>query len=356
MNRHEFRREIRPLWNYYREDNSWVGTWDKSWNDDDDMGDYVDAAFRLYQATSTNALRLVLLGGTGIRMNKHLVSNFGVTAANGIQDQPTRVHVVAEEAARQNDQVRPQPPVPVRGVGSILSENLWTPLLNDALIVGAAAAGQQFQIALENGYHESWRDCEQFIQWKADPEIREELEKVQRMNAALGLLSRHVDNNPRLENGSATKCARDKVSVDHAYWSTVFFHQRGPEFYKQVWQQFFCENLGLLWDTERQIPRVLARELIGLTLFGYEPEFKNMTLGFNRRRGAPPPKFADYVKLLRRLGMHGGKNSRAVVMKYLSKSLFGDELALHFPEDGFFKNHSSLRRRYVEQAKKKFVK
>ncbi|MBG6199410.1 hypothetical protein IWQ48_000528 [Labrenzia sp. EL_13] len=345
MNRIAFEMEIRPLWNHYRKDNKWVGKWDPSWNEDKVMEDFVAAAYNLYEATSRNALKLVLLGGTGIRLNKELIANFGVTGANGIQDQATEVHVTAEQQLRTEGTKRPVPSVPVVEVGSILSEKNWTPLLNDALIVGAATAGQQFQIALENGYHHLWRDCEEFVQWKADPAVRGELEKLQRMNCALDLLNRHIRHNPRLKKGSATQCARDKLSKDHALQSTIFFNMRGAEFYKKVWQQFFYENLGMLWDNKGRVPRVLARELIGLSLFGYKPEFKNMTLGFVKSKRAPQPKFAEYVKLLRELGME--RNNRAGVMKYLSGYLFGDESAVCFPED---KNFSKLKNRYLQNV------
>ena len=334
MNFETFKDRITPLTAIYRRDNAWVGKWTHSWNYYHEMEKYIDAAFRLYRATSTNALKMVLLGGTGIRKNKDLIVNFGVTGANGIQDRETEQHVNAEQGERgPNSQTRPVPSVPVVGVGSILSEKHWTPLLNDALIIGSAAAGQEFHLALENGYHHSWRDCEQFIQWKADPEIREKLEQLQRMNSTLDIMDRRIRQNPGFTQSPGTKSAHEKLKKDYARQSTIFFHTNGPAHYKKVWQQFLYENLDMLWDNKIGAPRVLARELIGLQLFDYAPEMNYMKLGFSRPKGRPQPSFERYVKELNKLGMHKGNRARADVMKFLSAFLFDDELALRFPED-----------------------
>lgn len=93
LSKEQYIKQIFELKNEYRQDNQWVGKWDESWNDEDVMTRFIEAAYKLYHATSTNALQLTLLGGTEIRLDRPLVKAFGVTAANGIQDPQTKFWV-----------------------------------------------------------------------------------------------------------------------------------------------------------------------------------------------------------------------------------------------------------------------
>lgn len=335
MNRDQFNRDIRPLWEMYRNDNAWVGNWRPSWNDDRVMQEFTTAAYRLYQVTSLNELRLVLLGGTGIRLNKHLISNFGVTGVSGIQETETEDLAGAEQRLRTEGRSRPSAPglqVPVYAVGSILSEDKWTPLLNDALIVGSAVANQEFQLALEPGSLSSWDNSLQPATMACRAEVEEELNRLQTTKGLVNILSNHNRHNPVAGASPANVKVRNELGQKFSNQVNAFHHGGAREYYEEVWKIFLSENLHLLWDTNYGIPRVLARELIGLFHFGYKPEFNNMTLGFAKSRNAPQPNFADYVKKLRRLGMHGS-SGRMIVMKHLSKCLFDDETALCFPED-----------------------
>lgn len=114
-----------------------------------------------------------MLGGSEIRTDDTLndrgvlngyVRNFGVTAANGIQDKTTIICVRLEQERRGSWARNPDPtsrnpdrsPAPVTGVGSILSEKGWTPILNDALILGAITAGQDFALGFQLGEQTDW--------------------------------------------------------------------------------------------------------------------------------------------------------------------------------------------------------
>ena len=161
----QFKLQLFNLEDEYRQDNEWVGRWPQSWNDPTVMARFLRFAFELYSATATNRLKLTVLGGTEIRTAEDYVRNFGVTAANGIQDDDTVRWVMSERARRAGRANHPdrmarnpdQSPAPVTGSGSILSEKGWTPILNDSLILGAIHAGQDFALGLTPQEQEDWQ-------------------------------------------------------------------------------------------------------------------------------------------------------------------------------------------------------
>ena len=53
---------------------------------------------------------------------------------------------------------------------------------------------------------------------------------------------------------------------------------------KEQWQSYFRTHTDAVWDTTRQVPRILARELIGLKTFGYRPQFFQEQLSFGARQ------------------------------------------------------------------------
>lgn len=310
----DFKAEINRLVPIYRRDNMWVGHVIKpSWNNPRHMRMFIDAAYRLYSATAHNQLKLTLLGGTEIRKARSLVANFGVTAVNGIQD-PATIRIVMNEqvernngkgatpADRVNDAGRPVVPVPVvpvRGVGGILSEQHWTPLLNDALIVGGATAEHGFQLALEPGEHELYRQCAN--------------------NHTIPLPSASV---PGLTQAEKNRRNAMNLTFNQGFGVTA-----------EIWKEFMRRNMGMLWDKENGIPRVLARELLGLSFLGYEPVFRSQQIGFQRKAVAPDASFDTYIDGLANLGFEDGAN-RIPIIQGVSEFLFGgDEKAIYMPED-----------------------
>lgn len=315
LTKKQFTTQLWNLRNVYRRDNHWVQFVVKpSWMFDYNMRLYIDAAYKLYDATANNHLKLTLLGGTNIRLAERLLANFGVTGVNGIQDDATDDIVVREQglrnagkgmpvhdhgtrAGRPVGQVRR---VPMTGVGSILSEKRWTPLLNDALIIGGATANHAFEIALEEGEHELFRRCSDnnavpFNRPVATPGNPLTPQQIQLR-----------DRQDRFNNDSFTSAA--------------------------IWREFVQKNIGMLWDMGRNNPRVLARELLGLSFLGYEPIFSGQKLGFQRVDGAPNPTFQDYTDQLSDVGFEAAQN-RIPIIKAISRFLFNDEKAVYVPED-----------------------
>lgn len=301
----DFKREVDALVPIYRQDNAWVGgVITPSWNFEYHMHHYIRAAYLLYQATGRNELRFVLLGGTSIRKSRAYIMNFGVTAANGIQDPETETEVRYTDRARTAAVAAPRVQaaanpdnrvIPAQGIGSILSEKRWTPILNDALIVGSATAQHDFLIALDRYEQGIWRECEATLK----PEL-------ERMRAEYA--HRHGGNPPDA------------------------FLKNTEEYRYMVWQRFFSWNLGMFWDSNYNNPRVLTRELLGLAMFGYEVKLGDKQIGFRPRTNVPDPTFATYVAGLRNLGFEDNR-ARARIMRALSTFLLGNRYGISFRAD-----------------------
>ncbi|MGX1498596.1 hypothetical protein ACSSV1_003647 [Labrenzia sp. MBR-25] len=305
-----FKREIEALQDIYRQDNRWVGWWrHASWNNECVMPAYIRAAYRLYDATARNELEFIVLGGTSIRMARDLIFAFGITGLNGIQDAPTVVAAREAQAAREAPRPTvdrngmPVPPpanpdnrvVPVNGVGSILSEDRWTPILNDALIVGSATAQHDFVIALDHYEQGIWRECEASLK----PDLA-------RLHARYA--GRFNGNPPES------------------------FLKNTEEYTLMVWQRFFSWNMQMFWDTKLNIPRVLTRELLGLSMFGYEVKLGDKQIGFSPNTNAPDPTFTAYVNGLRTLRFHDSA-ARSRIMQTISTYLLGNNHAIGFTAD-----------------------
>ncbi len=263
----------------YRTDNAWVGQWTTgSWNDPAEMAKYIEAAYNLYAATARNALQLTLLGGTEIRMDDHYVKSFGITAANGIQDEETVKCVqrallqrgITALTARANTPGKFA--APVTGTGSILSEKRWTPILNDSLILGAITSRQPFYLALTPEEQRDWTAAN--------------AAKVTKVS----VLAANYDNS------AVIKAWKDFLNAHEL----MFF---GP------------------WG-----PRVFARELLGLKWFGYRPVFSWHQLGFEPTSGSPSPSFRTYVLKLRSVGFQD--KNKQLIKAELSRFLFNDATSL----------------------------
>lgn len=312
----DFKRAVEPSFRRYWDDNAWVQSWTK-WEDEEQMDRYCNAAYALYNAARNNQLNYTLLGGTGIRMCRHLISNFGVTGASGIQEKETQRLVNAEEKARAekrrgffqpNDAAHHRAP-PVLG-GAILSEKMWTPLLNDALIIGAITAHKTFSLTLETSEHHLFRQCGELV-------LADEIAKVKQTLP-------HITS-----DADAARLAK----------GTVDLHRR-------QWKEFMNRNSGMLWEIGQikggggsyQRPRVLSRELLGLSFFGYQPVFGQGSLHFKPPLDhTPDPTFQTYVNRLNALDFqNANKTTRKKVMSAISKFLFGDPKAVQMQQDRSF--------------------
>ena len=94
---------------------------------------------------------------------------------------------------------------------------------------------------------------------------------------------------------------------------------------KEQWQSYFRTHTDAVWDTTRQVPRILARELIGLKTFGYRPQFFQEQLSFGARQ-SDGATFKTYLDALVAAGITS--RNRPIVLETLSLFLFGNAQAL----------------------------
>jgi hypothetical protein len=97
---------------------------------------------------------------------------------------------------------------------------------------------------------------------------------------------------------------------------------------KEKWQSYFRAHPDAVWDATLQVPRILARELIGLKTFGYRPQFSHEQLSFSARQ-SEGATFKTYLDALVAAGIT--RRNRAVVLETLSLFLFGNAQALSAP-------------------------
>lgn len=239
------------------------------------------SAWRLYKRAQNPALGFTLLGETKIRKDPTLVYAFGLMSAGGIQDQE-EIQMIAALKVQGWWKGTGNPTI---GKGSILSDQNWSPLLNDSLILGGIHRGREFHFFDDrlSGYN--------FSQPAGVAGVR--LAQEMRANAA----------NARLADLS------------------------GRPWEVQVWRSFFHDHPGVFWDSTAKIPRVLARELIGLMTFGYEPVLSRHQLSF-LPRGAPmsSANFNQYLNVLRQAG-YFARDEKALLNR-ISQFLFGTPTAI----------------------------
>lgn len=261
--------------------------------------------WKLYLASRGNALGVLLLGEVSMRSKHALVQNFGLTSAFGHEDDEPWLSPWLGTALK--DPIAAQPRLagidprtldetknihlqPLQGGGSILSDRLWTPLMNDAWLLGGVHARQSFHLVTEGIGEQKLVAAMEKLQHK---------EKFERSRANFGGL--------------------------HApYTATV------PAQIKEVWRQWFIDNPHCLYETWG--PRVLVRELIGLMSFGYQPNFSRHELAFEcvdetKAGNATIEAYSNHLELLH---FHDGIThlTKESVLKAFSQWMFGRSDAL----------------------------
>src|SRR5262249_43344238 len=97
---------------------------------------------------------------------------------------------------------------------------------------------------------------------------------------------------------------------------------------RERWRKFFFARPWMIWNVTAQIPRVFARELLGLKAFGYRPTFFECDLLFTckdyglARRG----DFKGYLKAL--ADVRFAENNRETIVGAICEFLFEDKEAL----------------------------
>jgi hypothetical protein len=262
--------ELKAILPRYKQDNAWVYWWAK------DSAVNALRGWLMYEKAAQNALGFLLLGDTAIRSNKLLLLNFGLASAHGVQEAKDlamiqqimgeRVAVAAPGTTAQE----------LLGPGSILSDKEWTPLLNDSFILGGINACQEFHLA-EDGFHA----------FNPPPRPVAPPSLVAERRAMFGEVAKFAAPDP----------AKDK------------------------WKAYLQATPTVFWGGA--LPRVFAREILGLKAFGYKPVFAMQELGFvcvdrNKAMGAT---FTDYLNVLRAVNFQD--RDKTAIMGAISEYLFG---------------------------------
>jgi hypothetical protein len=265
----DFVERVTPVANRYETENTWFK---KQWWGDDNV--YILNAWRLYRCARDGAMPFLLLGDTKIRKDPALVMNFGLTSAHGVQEKE-ELKLIEKLTGKRQELGGP----PVLGHGTILSDRNWTPLLNDSFILGGIHAAKDFHLAEEGFNRYAVLGREEFLR------------RRQKFGAA----------------------------------APQYTHEPDP---RRRWREYLVQHPETLW--QNNLPRVFARELIGLQHFGYQPVFTMTELGFVcRNANCGNADFEQYLDALHRVNFQG--NDRQAVLGLLGNYLFGDTGALTGP-------------------------
>jgi hypothetical protein len=269
----EFANRALGCWDRYTTLDSWF-TWGAP-------KEHTLAALKMYRCASQGTLGLLLLGDAKIRQDQTLVRNFGLASGSDSHEKDDQKVIDEAMAWRQNLASKTSTPaVPVSGRGAILNDIKWSPMLNDSFILGGVHRGSDFHLALQ--------DFHQF-----------DLELQQRRQAF----------GPAAPQYAAAPA-------------------RGPEYYQQKWKLYLIANPEVLWNSKFGIPRIFARELMGLKTFGYTPAFTAAELGFvPRYSGAGRADFEQYLLALGKVGFPAKNKAR--ILSAISEFLFGDANSLN---------------------------
>ena len=286
LTRRQYRQQLHILRVHYRINDSW-GEW-RDWEDETPMDNYIEAAYNLYEATANNRLQLTILGDTKLRSMADIIMNFGLFSAAGVQE-ATEVNMVQQLDGKRGELSNglQSPFPPVLGLGSILSDKMWTPILNDSLMIGAIEGDQQFLLGLTENEQKAWND-----QTFGFAGVRAMAEKF----------------------GGASKAYANKNAA------------------QDNWQKFLAGQTHMFWNNG--FPRVLAREVLALKFFGYVPKFSPQHLGFlaGPTHGIGQPNFYRYKNALIDVGYYA--NDRMRVLGAISEFLFGNAAVLQYGSPG----------------------
>ena len=267
-------KKLKELSADYLADNSWFRFYSGGDGFDPMTPDkYADAAGKAYEHVQ-KATTALPLGDTKIRSDADLVKNFGLSDADAppatatppssqsatamvATSGPTAIGMTPRPGAASSSAPSP---------GAILSNKKWSPMLNDAFIMG--------------GVHM----CEQFVFAPVGDDL-----------SFIGALV------PSGGGGSPKQ-----QQIDAAI---------------PAWRAFFQSKSYLLWD--RNYPRVFVRELLGLQKFGYTaaPTAVNLSFDCTNKALAETATFKEYVQELKDSGFYA--NDQRKVLPIIATFLFG---------------------------------
>lgn len=291
----QIKRQLMRLRQHYITKDTFVKTSMKiDWDLKEVYKECVDLACLLYQSRGRAPIRTTLLGSSALQWDKEYLLNFGFASASPLNKRKSDDQARILELEKVRTEIASGSPhksaqaIQMLGSGSILGDPKWTTLFNDAFILGSIDAGHNFALALTQTEQKEW--------------------------------TAHVS---RLKLSKFTNLHVRNIHNDESYW-------------RNVWREFLGKHTEIIWygilnsaGKQYDQPRVLARELLGLSYFGYKPVFTEHELFFEKKLHVIP-SFLKYTQNLTRIGFHGtaGINNKRKVLNDVSRFLFGSESAL----------------------------
>lgn len=224
-----------------------------------DWNDTVENAWLLYRALVPGSglwLDVQLLGDTKIRMDPALLASFGATGATGLQGD-VEIRAVSQAAAERHKQSGQQQAMDAHVAetgsgGAILSEKTWSTLSNDSFMLAGIHQHKDFHFVGE--FPEDAKDPSKGEVRFASFSRTKSLSRVAFLKEVYDLWS----------TGVSGSMAEAEAAVNA----------------KQDWLSFFRKYPQIVWAPDSPVPRVFARELLGLKRFGYKPHFHELGLFF----------------------------------------------------------------------------
>lgn len=272
MKEGEFISQMRALKDFYRSHDAYVQRY-VSWNDDNCYEKCIDVAYKMYMLARDTKNGFLPLGDEGIKKWKDLVFNLGLASVTAPEEMDTDfVNELNLHRSLQRDGIRTTRktssfPIEISNItdsGAILSDKIWTTMMNDAFILGGTERSHPFVLVLSpEPTKKSGNKLSEHLMWE------------QVKNKAL------------------------PIRIGLSY----------EEKWRYKWLSFFASNPQIIYRTgsERNGPRVLARELLGLSFFGYKPIFAENQLSFVRRNSTPT-SFTTYLHKLLKLHFFTNNN------------------------------------------------
>lgn len=316
LNEIQFFMDLHSLMREYKSESSWfMNMVTRSTNaftrrQEDSLGFCLRAAWTIYKNVFNGRVQEIYLGDTAIRQEQQNLLSFGMLSATDVAQDPQVNQMVASVTAQRqaidaNTHPELQENVPVTQTGAILSTIGWSPMLNDAMIIAGADQSMEFNYILsaaEASVFERVSRSYDYAFGETTHNFNGDQERIGRHNRIHGgAFARQNDGAVMLEQRSRDRETRARVK----------------------WQAYFKTEYRALW--ENGFPRMFARELLGLQLFGYEPVFDEDQITFQRVH-ASTVTFRSYLECLRRVGFH--MNSEKQIIGEIAFFLFGDRSAL----------------------------
>lgn len=283
----------------------------KYWGTWGDWDTTVAEAWKVYRALTKEAgglwLDVQLLGDTKIRLDPALLMNFGATGATGLQGRAEKDAIIEAAALRWAATHSGSGPTAAELAdvvaqaeknGNILSERSWSTLANDSFMVTGFHQLKDFHFVGEFPETAGSQTEVTFADFRA--------------------------------NGGASSGTKFKRDLFEFLSSGKAKNVEEASAMAQ-WKAFFLRYPQILWNSDANVPRVFARELLGLKLFGYKPFFHELGLFFSPATpqlatGATFEAYARHLEDAASGPFHGG--SRSMLLAGLTRYLFGTAIPM----------------------------